>query len=197
MGQKVDEASLDTVFRKARTHNKWRPEPVSDETLRALYDLLKFGPTATNSCPGRFVFVRSPEAKAKLKPALDAGNVDKTMAAPVTVIVAHDLEFYEKLPKLFAHNQAARGWFAGNDELIQRTAFRNGTLQGAYLIMAARSLGLDCGPMSGFNNAMVDAAFFAGTSWRSNFICSLGYGDSSVLFPRAARLGFDEACQLV
>jgi len=197
VGEKLDEKALDTLFRKARTHNKWTDKPVSDDLLRQVYDLFKFGATATNSCPGRFVFVRTPEAKAKLKPALDAGNQAKTMVAPVTVIVAHDLAFYEKLPKLFPHQPAARSWFEGNEPLIKTASFRNGSLQGAYLMLAARSLGLDCGPLSGFNNELVDQAFFPNTTWRSNFICSLGYGDASALFPRSPRLDFDEACKLV
>ena len=186
---------LGQLFRSARTHNKWQDRPVPDATLQALYDLLKWGPTSANSMPARFVFLRTPEGKEKLRPALSAGNTEKTMTAPVTVIVAHDLKFYDRLPFLFPHADA-RSWFAGSERLAETTAFRNGTLQGAYLIMAARSLGLDTGPMSGFDNAKVDEAFFAGTDWRSNFLVNLGYGDSSGLFDRSPRLSFDEACRL-
>jgi nitroreductase len=157
---------------------------------------MKFGPTSANCCPARLVFVRSPAGKEKLLPCLAEGNVEKTKAAPVTAIIAHDLEFYEKLPGLFPH-APARSWFAGNASLIESTAFRNGTLQGAYFIIAARALGLDCGPMSGFDNARVDAAFFQGTSWKSNFICNLGHGDASKLHPRSPRLAFDEACKIL
>ncbi|MBW8823236.1 MAG: malonic semialdehyde reductase, partial [Xanthomonadales bacterium] len=167
-----------------------------DATLHRLYDLLKFGPTAANSTPARFVFVRSPEAKARLEPALDAGNHDKTMAAPVTVIVAYDLDFHHKLPVLFPHVDA-RAWFEG-PAMEKRfvPALRNGSLQGAYLMLAARSLGLDCGPMSGFDNAKVDAAFFAGTQWKSNFLVNLGKGDRASIFPRSPRLPFAEACRI-
>lgn len=196
MGEKLDEKAFDTLFRHARSQNKWLPNPVSDDLIRELYNLLKFGPTAANTCPARFVFVRSPEGKAKLKPALDAGNVDKTMTAPVAVIIAHDLAFYDKLPKLFPHSPTAKSWFEGDQELIEQVAFRNGSLQGAYMMLAARSLGLDCGPMSGFKNAMVDDIFFKGTSWKSNFLCGIGHGDTSVLFPRSPRLDFEEACLL-
>jgi 3-hydroxypropanoate dehydrogenase len=186
---------LDQLFRSARTQNKWQDRPVPDSTLQELYDLLKWGPTSANGMPGRFVFLRTPEAKEKLRPALSAGNLDKTLSAPVVCIVAHDLKFYDRLPYLFPHADA-RSWFAGNERLAETTAFRNGTLQGAYLIMAARSLGLDVGPMSGFDNAKVDQAFFAGTDWRSNFLVNLGYGDPSGLFDRSPRLSFDEACRL-
>ncbi len=186
---------LDQLFRSARTQNKWQDRPVSDATLRELYDILKWGPTSANGMPGRFVFVRTPAGKEKLRPALSSGNLEKTMSAPVVCIVAHDLKFHDRLPRLFPHADA-RSWFAGNERLIETTAFRNGTLQGAYLIMAARSLGLDTGPMSGFDNAKVDQAFFAGTDWRSNFLVNLGYGDPSGLFDRNPRLSFDEACRL-
>ena len=186
---------LDQLFHSARTQNKWQDRPVSDATLRELYDLLKWGPTSANGMPGRFVFVRTPAGKEKLRPALSSGNLEKTMSAPVVCIVAHDLKFHDRLPRLFPHADA-RSWFAGNERLIETTAFRNGTLQGAYLIMAARSLGLDTGPMSGFDNAKVDQAFFAGTDWRSNFLVNLGYGDPSGLFDRSPRLSFDEACRL-
>jgi 3-hydroxypropanoate dehydrogenase len=193
MSAPLDTPALDQLFRTARTYNAFTGE-IDDATLHRLYELLKWGPTAANACPARFVFVRSPEAKAKLGPALDAGNREKTLAAPVTVIVGHDMAFYDKLPVLFPHTDA-RSWFAGRPEpVLETVALRNGSLQGAYLILAARALGLDCGPMSGFNNAMVDEAFFAGTAIRSNFLVNLGKGDPASLFPRSPRLGFDEAC---
>lgn len=196
MGTPVDEAALDILFRKARTHTAWTDQPVSDETLEALYDLLKWGPTSANSSPGRFVFIRSREAKERLKPALSPGNVEKTMKAPVTVIVAYDPYFYEQLPRLYPQADA-RSWFADDPELAEETAFRNGTLQGAYLIMAARALGLDCGPMSGFDNAKVDDEFLAAFGWRSNFLINLGYGDPADMPPRNPRLEFEEACLLL
>jgi 3-hydroxypropanoate dehydrogenase len=186
---------LDQIFRTAHTVSGFRDEPVTDATLRALWDLTKWGPTTLNSSPGRFVFVRSAVAKAKLAPALSAGNHDKTMKAPCTVIVAYDLEFHEKLGKLFPHIDG-RALFVGKPDHTHTTAFRNGTLQGGYLIVAARALGLDCGPMSGFDNAKVDAAFFEGSSWRSNFLVNLGYGDPSKVRPRGPRLEFDEACRI-
>ena len=192
---KADDKSLDLMFRNARTHSHWLDKPVDDALLQQVYDLMKWGPTSANMSPMRVVFVKSKAAKEKLKPCLDAGNVEKTMAAPVTAIIGHDMEFYEKLPKLFPHADA-RSWFAGNAKLIEVSAFRNGSLQGAYFMLAARALGLDCGPMSGFNNAKVDEAFFAGTAVKSNFICNLGYGDASKLFPRSPRLAFDEACRI-
>lgn len=195
MAEPLDATALGVLFEAARTHNKWLPRPVSEETLRRLYDVLKMGPTSANSSPGRFVFVRSPEAKERLKPALSAANADKTMKAPVTVIVAYDEVFYDLLPQLFPHTDA-RSWFTGSAALAQQTAFRNGTLQGAYLIMAARALGLDAGPMSGFDNAKVDEAFFAGTRWRSNFLVNLGYGDVTGVLPRLPRLDFAEACRI-
>jgi 3-hydroxypropanoate dehydrogenase len=191
----VDARALDVLFRQARTYNRFTGE-VDDATLHRLYDLLKWGPTTANSCPARFVFVKSAEAKARLGPSLDEGNYAKTMAAPCTVIVAYDLAFYEKLPVLFPHTDA-RGWFEGKPEADLTTiALRNGSLQGAYLLLAARSLGLDCGPMSGFDNARVDAAFFAGTRWRSNFLVNLGHGDRDSIFARSPRLSFDEACRI-
>jgi 3-hydroxypropanoate dehydrogenase len=192
----LPDAALDAIFRTARTHRAWRDEPVSDATLRAVYELMKWGPTTTNSCPARIVFVRTAAAKERLKPALDAGNVVQTMAAPVTAIVAYDLEFYEKLPRLAPHTDA-RSWFAGKPELIRITALRNGSLQGAYMIIAARAVGLDCGPMSGFDNAKVDAEFFPDGRVKSNFLCNLGYGDPAKLRPRGPRLSFDEACAIV
>ncbi|UZW59908.1 malonic semialdehyde reductase [Lysobacter enzymogenes] len=194
MSKALPDDALDQLFRSARTHNVLGGE-ISDETLRQLYDLTKWGPTSANGSPARFVFVKSPQAKEKLRPALSEGNLAKTMAAPVTVIVAHDLEFYEKLPYLFPHDDA-RSWFAGNDAAINVTAFRNGSLQGAYLILAARSLGLDTGAMSGFDNAKVDEAFFAGTKIKSNFLINLGHGDHGKLFPRSPRLPFDEAARI-
>lgn len=195
MSQPLPDAALDQLFRAARTHNAFSGE-IDDATLRRLYDLLKLGPTEANSCPARFVFVRSPEAKAKLAPALSEGNRDKTLAAPVTVIVGHDLRFYDKLPVLFPHTDA-KSWFEGSpDERLQRVALRGSSMQAAYLILAARSLGLDTGPMSGFDNAMVDEAFFKGTSVRSNILVNLGRGDPSAIFPRSPRLPFDEAARI-
>ena len=196
MSEKLAEAALDQLFRTARTYNAFLPKEVTDEQLHALYELAKFGPTSANSSPMRVVFVKSAEAKEKLKPFLSEGNRAKTMAAPVTAIVANDHAFYEYLPKLFPHADA-RSWFVGNQPHIDTTAFRNATLQGAYLIVAARALGLDCGPMSGFDNAGVDQAFFAGTTIKSNFLINIGYGDASRdLFPRSPRLAFDEACRI-
>ena len=192
----LNQTALDTLFYTARTHNGWLDREVSDAQLEHLYDLMKWAPTSANSSPARLVFVRSPEAKAKLAPALSAGNLAKTMAAPVTVIIGMDLAFHDKLPQL-SPAVDARSWFAGNEAAIQATAFRNSSLQGGYLILAARALGLDCGPMSGFDNAQVDAAFFAGTPVKANFLCNLGYGDPAKLRPRAPRLAFAEACRLV
>ena len=189
-------AALDQLFLKARTFKTWKDQPVSDEILHQLYDIFKWGPTSANSSPARIIFVKSAGAKEKLIPCLSPGNVKPTQDAPATAIIAMDLEFYEKLPKLAPHTDA-RAWYAGKQPLIESTAFRNSSLQGAYLILAARSLGLDCGPMSGFDNAKVDEAFFKETSWKSNFICNLGYGDSSQLHPRAPRLNFEEACQII
>ncbi len=193
---KLDDDALDTLFRSARTYNGFTAEPVTDDHLRAIYDLLKWGPTAANGCPARFVFVRTPEAKERLRPALSAGNIAKTMAAPATAIIGYDLEFYEKLPLLFPHTDA-RSWFAGKpDEHIRTNAFRGGTLQGAYFMLAARALGLSCGPMGGFDNAKVDAEFFAGGRVKSNFLCNLGFGDPASLHPRNPRLAFAEACRI-
>ena len=188
--------ALDVIFRTARTLRAWAPRPVTGETLHAIYELMKWGPTSGNCCPARIVFVTTREGKERLEPALDRGNVAQTMAAPATAIIAYDLEFYEKLPLLVPHRDA-RGDFVGKPELIRYEALRSGTLQGAYLIIAARLLGLDCGPMSGFDNAGVDKAFFAGTSIRSNFLCNLGYGNRAKLFPRGPRLEFQEACTLL
>lgn len=191
----LDDQTLAQLFRNARTHNAWQPREVSDELIHAMYDLMKWAPTSANCSPARVVFVRSPEAKALLKPALSEGNLAKTMAAPVTAIIASDYAFYEKLPYLFPHADA-KSWFEGNQPNIDITAFRNASLQGAYLILAARALGLDCGPMSGFDNAMVDASFFTGTSVRSNFLVNLGYGDAQALHARSPRLAFEEACRI-
>ena len=189
-------ASLDRIFRTARTHRNWTARPVTDETLRAMYELMKWGPTSSNCSPARIAFVRSPEAKERLRPALDAGNVAQTMAAPATAIIAYDLEFYEKLPLLVPHRDA-RSAFVGKPELVRTTAYQSGTLQGAYLIIAARALGLDCGPMGGFDNAQVDATFFPDGKVKSNFLCNLGYGDPAQLHARAPRLAFDDACRIV
>ncbi len=192
----LDDRSLDIIFRAARTHNEWLDKPVSDQMLVHIYDLMKWAPTSANSSPARIVFVRSAAAKERLLPALSPGNVDKTRAAPVTAIIAHDTEFHEKLPKLFPQADA-RFWFAGNQPLIDTTAFRNGTLQGAYLILAARALGLDAGPMSGFDNAKVDKEFFPDGKVKSNFLINLGYGDHAKVFPRNPRLPFTEAAQIL
>jgi len=192
----LDQNGLDLLFQKARTFSHWVDKGVDDELLHELYEQLRMAPTSANCSPGRFVFVRSEEGKAKLKPCLDEGNVAQTMAAPVTVIVATDFEFYEHLPQLYPHADA-RSWFAGMPDKIQDGGFRNGTLQGAYLILAARALGLDCGPMSGFDAAKVDETFFAGTPWKSNFLVNLGHGDTSRLHPRTPRFDFDQACRIV
>lgn len=207
----LQDEGLDLLFRKARTQNGWLDRPVSDNTLRQLYDLMKWGPTSANSTPARMLFVRTREGKERLKPALAKGNVEKVMTAPVTAIIAYDLQFYDKRPRLFPHSPATRDRFAATPELVEVTARRNSSLQGAYLILAARALGLDCGPLSGFDNAKVDAEFFGGGQPRedseqeffpagqvkSNFLCNLGYGDPSTLFPRLPRLAFEEACTLL
>jgi 3-hydroxypropanoate dehydrogenase len=187
--------ALDAVFREARSFSYWLDRPVSKEQLRQIYDLMKWGPTAANSCPARLVFVKSPQAKERLRPCLSPGNVDKSMNAPVVAIVAMDMEFYELLPKLYPHTDA-RSWYAGKPQAIRDSAFRNSSLQGGYFILAARSLGLDCGPMSGFNAEKLDQAFFPDGRWKSNFICGLGYGDRSKLHPRGPRLDFEEACRI-
>ncbi len=210
MSKRLSEDGMDLLFRNARTHNAWLNQPVSDETLRELYDLMKWGATSANCCPARILFLRTPEAKQRLLPALAPGNVEKTMAAPVTAIIAYDVKFYELLPKLFPHTDA-RSWFADTPELAEVTAKRNSSLQGAYFMIAARSLGLDCGPMSGFDNAKVDHEFFPANAKenvfqlehfpdshvKSNFLCNLGYGDPGKLLPRSPRLEFDEACRLL
>ncbi len=191
----LDSHALDTIFRTARTPNGFTGE-VSDTQLRNLHELLKWGPTTMNTQPARFVFVKSQPAKEKLRSALSPGNLDKTMAAPCTVIVAHDLRFHEFLQKMFPNNPNAKANFEGKDAVIQAVCMRNGSLQGAYLIIAARALGLDCGPMSGFDNAKVDAAFFPDGRWKSNFLCNLGAGDPAKVFPRNPRLTFEEACRI-
>jgi 3-hydroxypropanoate dehydrogenase len=192
----IGEEALNQIFRHARTHNAWLPQRVPVEKLKEAYELAKWGPTSANGSPGRFVFLESKAAKARLLPALAPLNVEKTKAAPVTVIVAFDTEFHEKLPHLFPHADM-RKHFAGNKALAEETAFRNGTLQGAYFIIAARAVGLDCGPMSGFDAAKVNAEFFPDGKWKANFICNLGYGDHGKLFPRNPRLTFEEACQIL
>ena len=211
MAQRVDDAALDTLFREARTFSKWQSRPVADETLHELYEILKWAPTSANAAPARFAFLRTKEAKERLRPALAPANVDKTMTAPVTVIVAYDLKFHEQLPKLFPHNPGMVKLFQNNPEMVESTARRNSSLQGAYLIMAARALGLDCGPMSGFDAVKVDEEFFAAGKpcfgcdqeffpeghVRTNFLCNLGYGDPASLHPRLPRLTFGEACSLL
>ena len=206
----INDGTLDILFRKARSYSAWLDKPIAENTLHQLYDVLKWGPTSANSCPSRFIFLRSSKSKERLRSALSPGNVDKTMNAPVTVIIAYDLKFYEKLPRLFSHNPAMRDVFAKNPQLIENTAKRNSSLQGAYLMLAARAIGLDCGPMSGFDNARVDEEFFGAGKCedceqeffpeghvKSNFLCNLGYGDRSQLYPRSPRLDFSEACTLL
>jgi 3-hydroxypropanoate dehydrogenase len=194
--KRVSAECRNQLFVEARTHWVWRPEPVPIELLKEAYDLARFGPTSANSSPARFVFLTTPQAKERLRPALSAGNLEKTMTAPVTVIVAWDTEFHEKLPQLFPARDM-RSVFAGNAALLHETAFRNGTLQGAYLMIAARSLGLDCGPMSGFDQQKVNTEFFPDGKWKVNFLCNIGYGDPTKLFPRNPRLSFDEACRVL
>lgn len=194
-GQVLTDAALDVLFRNARTANAWQPKDVPDILLEQIYDLMKFGPTAANGCPLRIVFVKSTAAKEKLKPLLSANNVEKVMQAPVTAIMAMDLKFHEHLPFLFPHTDA-RAWFEGNEPLIRESAFRNSSLQAAYFMLAARSLGLDCGPMSGFDTEKVNAAFFPDGRFKANFICSLGYGDHSKTFPRLPRFKFNEVCTI-
>jgi 3-hydroxypropanoate dehydrogenase len=192
----ISDEALDQLFREARTYSAFLPHPVSADLLRRVYELARLGPTSLNSSPARFVFLTTPESKQRLRPALAPLNVDKTMAAPVTVIVAWDTEFYEKLPQLFPHRDMS-GMFRGKPAAIEASAFRNGSLEGAYFILAARALGLDCGPMSGFDDAKVNAEFFPGGKWKANFLCNLGYGDRSKLHPRLPRLPFDEACKVL
>ena len=197
MKQPLNSNALDQLFRTARTFPSWRERPVTDEQIHEFYDLLKWGPTSMNCLPGRFVLLRTPEAKARLEPSLMAGNVDKVRQAPVTVIVAHDTRFYEHLSELWPHSPNAQDMFTSNSVLAESTAFRNGTLQGAYLILAARALGLDVGPMSGFDNAKVDAEFFPDGRFRSNFLANIGYGEESGLHARGPRLTFEEAVELL
>ena len=197
MPARSSDAVLDQLYRSARTNNTWQAKGVSDDLLRELVDLAKMGPTSANCQPARFLFLKSPEAKQRLKPFLSSTNAEKTMQAPACVIIGYDLKFYEHLPRLFPHNLSARTWFEGNEANIMTTALRNGSLQGAYLILAARALGLDAGPMSGFDNAGVDREFFAGTTVKSNFLCSLGYGDPSGVHPRGPRFAFDEMAKIL
>jgi 3-hydroxypropanoate dehydrogenase len=192
-GQALDDAALNRLFRTARSFNGWHTKPISDSVIRELYELTKWGPTAANTTPGRFVFVRSDSAKQRLKPHINPGNVEKTMSAPCCVIIAYDTQFFDWMPKLFP-SRDMRSLFLGKDTLIDETAKRSSTLQGAYLMIAARALGLDCGPMSGFNAATLDGDFFPDARWKSNFLCALGYGSEVNLFPRNPRLDFDEAC---
>ena len=197
MAGKVDDATVDVLFRNARTQNGWLPTPVSDAQLRAIYDVMKWGSTSANCCPARLIFLRTPEAKARLIPALSPGNVDKTKAAPVTAIIGYDTRFYELMVKLFPHRPDMADNYKNNATLAQITAFRNGTLQGAYFMLAARAVGLDIGGMSGFDNAKVDAEFFPDGRVKSNFLCNVGHGDPSKVLPRLPRLAFEEACTLL
>jgi 3-hydroxypropanoate dehydrogenase len=192
----LNQAALDQLFDQARTNNKWQSRAVPDALLKQVVDHMKWGPTAANSCPARIVFVKSAAAKARLKPHLSSGNAEKTMAAPVTAIIGYDLDFYEYLPRLYP-SADAKSWFVGKKDHADATAFRNGSLQGGYFILAARALGLDCGPMSGFNNAGVDAEFFAGTAIKSNFLCNLGFGNPAGIYPRSPRFSFDEMATIV
>ena len=192
----LNKDTLDTLFTKARSHNGWLDKPVSETQINQIYELMKFGPTAANTCPARITFVQSNEAKEKLKPHLDEGNVDKAMAAPAVAIIAYDTEFYEKLDKLFPHTDA-KSWYEGNPEKIKSVGEMNATLQGAYFMLAARSVGLDCGPMGGFNAETLDQEFFPDGIIKSIFICAIGFGDQSKLFPRSPRLSFDEACRII
>ncbi len=196
MNQPLPSQALEQLYTHARTHNRFTDRPVDDALLRQLYDLMKWGPTSANCTPARLVFVKSPAAKARLAPCMSEGNRAKTLQAPVNVIVGMDLAFYDHLPTLFPHNSQARSWFIGNPQLIAETALRNSSLQGAYLMLAARSLGLDCGPMGGFDADAVNAAFFAGSTVRANFICNLGHGDPAGLHPRGPRLSFEQACRI-
>jgi 3-hydroxypropanoate dehydrogenase len=196
MPHAVNDEDLDVIFRKARTQNKWLDKPVSPALLMAVYDLMRWGPTSANMSPARISFVMSKEAKERLKPFLSEGNREKAISAPVTAIIGYDVNFAERLPKLFPHAPDAKNWFQ-DPAIAQVHAFRNGSLQGAYFIIAARALGLDCGPMSGFDNAGVDREFFPNSTIRSNFLCSVGYGDPAGLFPRSPRLAFDEACEIL
>ncbi len=197
MRGKLDDAALDLIFRDARTQNGWLDTPVSDAQLHEIYELMRLGPTSANSSPARIVFLRTAAAKARLLPALSRGNVDKTKAAPVTAILGYDTRFFERLPKLFPHKPEMADAFRANTVLAESTAFRNGTLQGAYFMIAARAIGLDVGGMSGFDNAKVDAEFFPDGRVKSNFLCNVGHGDPAQVLPRLPRLDFDEACTLL
>jgi 3-hydroxypropanoate dehydrogenase len=192
----IDDASMDLVFRSARTQNSWQPKDVTEELLRRAYDLTKMGPTSANCCPARFIFITTKAGKERLKPTLAAGNIDKTMTAPVTAIIGYDTKFYDLLPELFPDTDA-RSWFTSNESLAQKTAFRNGTLQGGYLILAARSLGLDCGPMSGFDAAKLNTEFWPDGQITVNFLCNIGYGDDQDVHDRRPRLAFEKACEIV
>lgn len=193
---KLNNQSLDQLFYEARTHNAWQDKEVEDDLLIKLFDLCKMAPTSANCSPMRLIFVKSDAAKEKLKPAMQEGNLEKTMSAPVTVIIGYDLDFYEHLPKLFPHADA-KSWFEGKETFIKNTAILNGSLQGGYLTLAARALGLDCGPMSGFNKKMLNELFFADTNIKANFLMNLGYGDDEGLFPRSPRFDFNEACEII
>jgi 3-hydroxypropanoate dehydrogenase len=194
--ESLNQQALEQLFLNARTHNGWQDRPISEKLLKQLYDLVKFSPTSANASPARFLFLTSKESKEKLKPFLMEGNIEKTMQAPVTVIIGYDMKFYEHLPFLFPHTDA-KAWFVGNEALIEETAFRNSSLQGGYLIMAARALGLDCGAMSGFDKENVAQTFFPEGNVKINFLCNLGYGDPEKLFPRSPRLSFEQACQIL
>lgn len=196
MAQILTPDALATLFTDARTHHGWQDKPVDDALLKQAYQLARMGPTSANCCPARFVFIRSPHAKERLIPALSSGNRDKTFQAPVTAIIAYDPVFYDALPKLFPHGDA-RSWFTSSPELATETAFRNSSLQAAYFIIACRALGLDTGPMSGFNNELIDTTFLAEKGWKSNLLVNIGYGDSNKLYARSPRLDFDEACQVL
>jgi len=197
VGHAVNDEALDIIFRNAHTHRKWRPGTVTPQMLMAVYDLMRWGPTTNNTSPARIVFVVSQAAKERLKPHLSKGNVEQTMLAPATAILAYDLKFYEKLDKLSSNPNVKESWMQKTPAEVEAAAFRNSSLQGGYFIIAARAIGLDCGPMSGFSNAGIDAEFFSGTSIKSNFLCNLGFGDETGVRPRAGRLDFDEACKIL
>ncbi|NIJ42192.1 nitroreductase [Parvibaculum indicum] len=197
MNGKLSDDALDLIFREARTHNAWQDKPVTDEQLKEIYDLFKWGPTSANMSPARLIFVKSAEEKERLLPALMEGNREKTRQAPVTAIIGYDVKFYERLPELFPHAPDAKTWFNWSDEWAEMNAFRNGSLQGAYFMIAARALGLDCGPMSGFDMDAVNELYFKGTNVKVNFICNIGHGDPAGLFERSPRLPFDDACKIV
>ena len=192
----LTEQGFDLLFRQARTAYAWQDRAVPDDLLRQIHDIMRFGPTSANSCPLRIVFVRSPEAKARLKPFLMDDNIEKTMQAPATAIMAHDMQFYDHLPELFPHADA-RSWFAGNDKVIADTAFRNSSMQAAYFMIVARGFGLGCGPMSGFDEDGVNKEFFPDGRFRVNFLCNLGYADHSNDFPRSPRFEFDQVCEII